>query len=54
VFAGWVFDTTDSYTIAIIPILGIYLVAGLLFWTLPKPKLPSRAADPAAVDAAIG
>jgi MFS family permease len=54
VFAGWVFDTTDSYTIAIIPILGIYLTAGLLFWTLPRPKIPSRAADPTAVNAATG
>ncbi len=54
VFAGWVFDTTDSYTIALIPILGIYLTAGLLFWTLPKPKLPRRAADPATVGAATG
>jgi MFS family permease len=51
VFAGWVFDTSSSYYWALIPIVGMYLAAAFLFWKLPRPKLPSRVADPAPVGA---
>ena len=51
VFAGWVFDTTDSYYWALIPIVGMYLAAAVLFWGLPRPRTPSREADPMAGDA---
>ena len=54
VFAGWVFDTTGSYYYALIPIVGIYLTSALLFWYLPKAKLPSRAAASTTGDASAG
>ena len=54
VFAGWVFDTTGSYYYALIPIVGIYLTSALLFWNLPKAKLPSRAAASTTGDASAG
>ena len=47
VFAGRVFDTTGSYDGALIPILVVYLVAAFVFWNIPRPKIPSRVADPA-------
>jgi sugar phosphate permease len=54
VFAGWVFDTTDSYYYALIPIVGIYLMSALLFWNLPRPRLPSRVEAPTTGDASTG
>jgi hypothetical protein len=54
VFAGWVYDTTGSYNAALIPAINTYLVGALLIWKLPRPKLPSREADPTAVDASTG
>ncbi len=47
VFAGWVFDTSGSYYWALLPILGLYLLAALAFWYLPYPRPPRRVADPA-------
>ncbi len=54
VFAGWVYDTTGSYYHAVIPIAALYLVAALLFWNLPSPKLPSRLANAVTADAPTG
>jgi MFS family permease len=54
VFAGWVYDTTGSYYYALIPIIGIYLASALLFWVLPRAKLPVRVADTTAGDASTG
>jgi MFS family permease len=54
VFAGWVYDTTGSYNAALVPAIATYLVGALLIWKLPKPKLPSRAADPTTADALTG
>ena len=42
VYAGWVFDRTDSYSWALPPIVLIYAAATFLFWVLPKPKVPVR------------
>jgi MFS family permease len=51
VFAGWVYDTSGSYYWALVPMVGMYLISALLFWKLPKPKLPSRVADPTTASA---
>jgi sugar phosphate permease len=40
VFAGLVFDRTSSYTLALGPMAGFYLLAGLLYWMLRSPKRP--------------
>ena len=47
VFAGWVYDTSGSYHWAMLPILGLYVMAALAFWYLPHAKPPKRVADPA-------
>ena len=44
VFMGWVFDQTNSYLWAVVPLIPIYGVSALLFWTLRAPRL--RAAHP--------
>jgi MFS family permease len=44
VYAGVVFDRTDSYFWALVPIVGIYTMAALSFWLLPKPAIPARLA----------
>jgi MFS family permease len=54
VFAGWVYDTSGSYYSALIPMIGMYLMSALLFWQLPRPRPPSRVADPATGDASTG
>ena len=54
VFVGWVYDTSGSYYWALTPMIGMYLMASLLFWKLPRPRLPSRVADPTTGDAFIG
>jgi MFS family permease len=54
VFAGWVYDTSGSYYWAITPMIGMYLIAAMLFWKLPRPRPPSRVADPISVDASTG
>ena len=43
VFTGWVYDQTQSYSLAIFPFVGAYLLSALLFWLTPKPRLPLRA-----------
>ncbi len=42
VFTGWVFDQTQSYTFAIFPFIGAYLLSALLFWLTPRPRPPLR------------
>jgi MFS family permease len=54
VFAGWIYDTSGSYYWALVPMIGMYLLAALLFWKLPRPSLPSRVADAIAGEAATG
>ncbi len=44
VFAGWVYDASSSYRWAILPMIGVYLIAAVMFWSLPKPKPLGRAA----------
>jgi MFS family permease len=54
VFVGWVYDTSGSYFWALAPMIGMYLIAALLFWKLPRPRLPSRVADSTIGDASTG
>tara|TARA_Y100000294_G_scaffold144900_1_gene140008 strand:+ start:122 stop:496 length:375 start_codon:yes stop_codon:yes gene_type:complete len=54
VFLGWMFDTTGSYRNALIPMVVLYLMSALLFWNLPRARLPSRVTDSTAADAADG
>jgi MFS family permease len=44
VFVGWVYDSTGSYYGSLIPVAGVYLASTLVFWTLPRPRRPSRVA----------
>ena len=44
VFMGWVFDQTSSYLWAVVPLIPVYTVSALLFWTLRAPRLPARPA----------
>ena len=37
VVAGWVFDTTGSYNVALLGVLGLYGLAALMFWNLKAP-----------------
>ena len=50
VFMGWVYDQTQSYTYALIPLIVAYVVSGLILWRLPLPEPPTplRAARQAA------
>ncbi len=41
VYAGWVYDTTDSYLWAMVPFFLFKAVAVPLFLFLPKPRLPA-------------
>ena len=43
VVAGWLYDTTQSYQLALIPIGVSYLIAFLLFWTVRPPAALARA-----------
>ena len=42
VFAGWIYDKFESYTLVLIPFIAAYLYAAILFWAIPKPKPPTR------------
>lgn len=42
ILGGWIFDSTGSYLGALILIGIIYAAAGVLFWNIPKPKLPAH------------
>jgi sugar phosphate permease len=39
---GLVFDRTGSYSRALLPALAFYLLASLLYWTLRRPRTPSK------------
>jgi MFS family permease len=54
VFAGWVYDTSGSYYWALIPMMGMYMLAAVLLWQLPRPRLPSRVQDSVTGDAFTG
>ncbi len=47
--AGWVFDRWGSYSRALMPALGFYVLAAFLYWTLRRPRkvAPSPALAPA-------
>jgi nitrate/nitrite transporter NarK len=54
VFAGWIYDAYGSYHWAILPMIGVYLMAAAMFWNLPKPKPPRRVVDSVAGDSRAG
>jgi MFS family permease len=41
VFTGWVYDQTQSYTYALLPLVASYGLAGLILWRLPRPERPA-------------
>lgn len=43
VWVGWVFDRTDSYFWALVPLIVISVVSGFFYWIMPSPKIPARA-----------
>jgi nitrate/nitrite transporter NarK len=47
VFMGWVYDQTQSYTYALIPLVVSYAVSGLILWRLRLPERPTRFEVPA-------
>ncbi len=53
-FAGWIYDTSGSYYWALIPMMGMYLVAALLWWQLPRPRPPRRVLDSTLANASAG
>ena len=45
VFMGWVYDQTQSYAYALIPLIVSYALAGLILYRLPHPqRRPTRLA----------
>ena len=42
IYAGWIFDRTDSYFWALVPFFLIKALAGPLYLLVPKPKPPKR------------
>ena len=50
VLAGWVFDNTQSYQLALLPVAGCYLLTFILFWWMQRPQhqavILSNAKDP--------
>jgi hypothetical protein len=48
VLAGWIYDRTSSYSQALLPVMGAYLLSMLLYWTLRRPsRRPARQVGPA-------
>jgi len=45
VYAGWVYDTTQSYLWALVPFFVLKAASVPLFWFLPRPRLPIPAAS---------
>ena len=41
-YAGWVFDVTESYNLVVWPALGLTIVSALIFWNMPQPRAPTR------------
>ena len=50
VLVGWIFDHTGSYFWALVLFSIINAVAAVLYWTLPRPKIPSRVSEPRTID----
>ncbi len=44
ILAGWIFDNTGSYFGALLLMAALFTGAGLLFWIIPRPKLPATGA----------
>jgi hypothetical protein len=42
---GWIFDNTESYFWSLIPLAAIYGIAGIFFYTMPRPKSSYGQAD---------
>jgi len=42
VWMGYIYDNTGSYFWALVPLSGMYVAAAALFWTIPKPTIPTR------------
>jgi sugar phosphate permease len=38
VFAGWIYDSTQSYELALLPVAGTYFMTFLLYWALRRPR----------------
>ena len=47
-YAGWIFDTTSSYTWVIVPASILTGASGLLLWLLPRPRIPLKGLSAAA------
>jgi hypothetical protein len=39
---GFIYDGTGSYYWALVPLAGIYGVAAVGYWVIPRPKPPQR------------
>jgi nitrate/nitrite transporter NarK len=44
VVTGWIYDQTQSYTYALIPLMVSYCAAALILWRLPRPEKPAAVA----------
>ena len=42
VWMGLIFDRTDSYFWALVPLAAIYGLAAVCYWTIPRPRPPTR------------
>ena len=42
VWMGWIYDQTGSYFWALIPLVILYLMAAVGYWTIPRPRPPAR------------
>jgi nitrate/nitrite transporter NarK len=47
VLAGWLYDTTQSYQLGLIPVAISYILSFLLFWFLRPPSRPPATSAPA-------
>lgn len=39
ILAGWIFDSTGSYSWALVLMAALFLASGIIFWHIPRPKL---------------
>jgi len=42
VWMGWVYDRTNSYYWALVPLFILYGLSAFFYWTLPRPKALTR------------
>ena len=42
VWMGYIFDHTQSYYLALLPLIVLYAAAAIGYWTLPRPRIPPR------------